>query len=48
MLSVIPAHISEEIKTEILRKMNDPKVEDMRGRSSQFHDLHIRRHKNVR
>ncbi|XP_071495947.1 adenylate cyclase type 2-like [Diadema antillarum] len=50
LLSVLPAHLAFEMKTEMMERVRDPTLGPISHRpnsSTHFHSLYVKRHKNV-
>ncbi|XP_071824072.1 adenylate cyclase type 2-like isoform X2 [Apostichopus japonicus] len=51
LLSVLPAHLAAEMRTEMMERVRDPAMTPMPPRqnhsTTHFHNLYIKRHKNV-
>ena len=51
LLSVLPAHLAFEMKTEMMERVRDPTLGPISHRpssSTHFHSLYVKRHRNVR
>ncbi|XP_041453630.1 adenylate cyclase type 2-like [Lytechinus variegatus] len=51
LLSVLPAHLAYEMKTEMMERVRDPSISPISSHrpssSTHFHSLYVKRHKNV-
>ncbi|XP_078147870.1 adenylate cyclase type 2 [Centroberyx gerrardi] len=48
LLSVLPQYIALELKTEVIKRLSEPKGQDENGHNFRnFHSLYIRQHKDV-
>ncbi|XP_072014122.1 adenylate cyclase type 2-like isoform X2 [Amphiura filiformis] len=50
LLSVLPAHLAAEMKTEMINRVQDPansRLTSQRNSTKHFHSLYVKRHQNV-